>query len=192
MTDTKLKLFSALASAELAARGEPLTDWEGEEPPYKYIFGVRITDTNTQNLKSKVYRIRAPAIQQADVDAELLEMVLDEGKKIHEGKLNLLLRSSQPSLVIFYLNEDGVTFQHEDYEEDNVRQVIHRKPPETPLIFRAMWLKGATDRKAISVILAAGHPETDPMSYGLRVRVVAGTDDSFSYIDPKIDNDGEG
>lgn len=179
----------------LAPDAEPLPDWPlGNEPRYKHLFAVDITDSDPQNPTCEVRYLEVARMKQGDITDQHFRDVMQAGTPVtYPGvtELDLRLDTGGGAFVIFHLRENSATFEHQGYPAD-VSQVIVRRVGEPDVLYRAKWLNGATDRKAFSVILKGFLNPSPRVDYGLRVLIRSSGTGSPTYldIDPKIENRG--
>jgi hypothetical protein len=169
-----------------------LNAWPKPEPQqYEALFAVNIVDTDWENLTCEVRRLECLAVRQADLTDADFDMAMQKGIPIASSGLDLRLDTKKASLVIIRLAEKGATFaDRADPDARDVRNVIMKDATQGDMIYQPSWLKGATDKKAISVILRAGDPTAPDAAYALRIRTEAGSMIGYHDIDPKIENDG--
>jgi hypothetical protein len=186
---------SAPAIAPMPTQPVPLPDWTGPEANYNHLFVVRILDSNPKSTRVEIWDIRVRALQ-SDLDQSDLDLAANGvGTLVSGTDLDLVLGSSVGALVIFHLVDDTATFWDADASGNPSSAVVKAKGADD-LIYQARWVKGSEqNQKAVSVILetrASGVYRRQ--DYGLGVKMT----DSISgkiraiYIDPKVENDGNG
>lgn len=186
------KLMLGLYSeARSISKGVPLSEWpNAQEPAYKYLFAVNVTDTDPMNLACEIRRGMAPVNRQLDLTKAHFDAVLAAGQSIPTVGIDLMLPTNGDSLVMLHLAEQGVTLEHPDHVGD-VAHVILRDAAQPDMIYQARWLAGSAD-KTISFIVHGHKPGETLIHYALRVRSEAGANVSHTAIDPKVENEGDG
>ena len=196
MADAEKQTFEYLelgipSNLKLETPGATPLSSRAEPARYKHLFAVSITDTDPQNLACEIRVKRAPAVKQAGLTKAHFDDVMRTGRLVPTSGLDLKLHTSQDSLVMLHLEENNTVFSHPDHPSD-ASYAILRKSGQLHMVYQARWLTGASDQKTISMIVREYRPTDYAISYALRVRVEAGTSITYSDIDPKVENEGEG
>jgi hypothetical protein len=182
----------------MSAQPQPLPAWKEQEPDYTRAYLVCVESADPRALCVAVLQRDDPPKHQAELTPEYIDQNNGKWHPVRDNppvavpgmrscRLDLLLRADN-ALLVFKLLDVTATFM-ECPKLSPAYAVMKSAGDMTNHLFSPQWITGEADRKAVSTILSG---KTKGFTYALGLDISDGQYVTPIFIDPKIDNDGDG